>query len=291
MPPPSSGGVHLIQMLNVLEGFDLAEWGWGSAAAVHRTIEAMKFAYADRSVFLGDSDFVDVPLARLTSKEYAETLRARIQPDRAIPRADVSGVALDGSESTDTTHVSVVDADGDAVAATLTINLTFGSAWVAGGTGVVLNDEMDDFSAAPGVPNAFGLVGSAANAIAPGKRPLSSMTPTLGIEEGKVRLVLGSPGGSRIITTVLQVLINVVDFGMDIEQAVRAPRFHHQWTPESVDVEPLALSPDTSAKLRAMGHALEQAAPFCNAQCIEIDASGVREGASDPRGVGRPAGL
>jgi gamma-glutamyltranspeptidase/glutathione hydrolase len=291
MPPPSSGGVHLIEMLNILEGFDLAAAGYGSAAAWHPMIEAMKFAFADRSYYLGDPDFVAVPVARLTSRAYADSLRALIRPDAALPAAAIGGGTSVPPEGRDTTHLSVVDADGNAVAATLTINLGFGSGLLAAGTGVLLNDEMDDFAAAPGQPNAFGLLGGEANSIAGGKRPLSSMTPTIVVAGGRVVLVSGSPGGSRIITTTLQTLIHVIDFGMDAQSAVGAPRIHHQWYPPEVYYEAYGMSPDTRALLTARGHVLEQHQPLGNAQLIVVDpATTVRYGASDPRGAGAAAG-
>ena len=291
MPPPSSGGVHLVQMLSLLEGFDLAGAGFGSARAVHLLTEAMKFAYADRSLYLGDSDFVPVPVAMLLAPARIDSLRGLISTDRAYPETAIQGAPVDPPESNETTHLSVVDAAGNAVAATLTINLSFGSCHVAPGTGVVLNDEMDDFVAAPGRPNAFGLVGGEANAIAPGKRPLSSMTPTIVLQDGRVRMVTGAPGGSKIITTTLQTIINVVDHGMDALQAVSAPRVHHQWYPPRLYHEPFGLSPDSAALLSGMGHQLQQRSPMCNAQIIVVDpATGLRQGASDPRGMGSAAG-
>jgi len=291
MAPPSSGGVHLVQMLNILEGFDLQTPGYGSAAAWHLMTEAMRFAYADRSRFLGDTDFVDVPVKRLTARSYADSLRGRISPDRAIARGQIQGVAMEAAESDETTHLSVVDGQGNAVAATLTINLTFGSGLVAPGTGILLNNEMDDFVAAPGRPNAFGLVGGEANSIAPGKRPLSSMTPTLLLDGGRVVMVTGTPGGSKIITTTLQTVVHVVDFEMDALQAVSVPRIHHQWFPRMLYHEPYGVSPDTGRRLSELGHRLKERSPMCNAQVIVVDPeTGVRFGASDPRGMGLSAG-
>lgn len=292
MPPPSSGGVVLVQMLNILEGFDLRSAGFGSAAAIHPLTEAMKFAYADRSLYLGDDDFVPVPVARLLSRARADSLRGLIDPQRAYPENFIVGAPLDPHESSETTHLSVVDAQGNAVAATLTINLTFGSGLVAGGTGVVLNDEMDDFVAAPGLPNAFGLVGGEANSIAPGKRPLSSMTPTIILQDGKVRMVTGAPGGSRIITTTLQTIVNVIDHDMDARQAVAAPRIHHQWFPALLYFERFGLSPDTARLLESMGHHPTPRGFMCNAQIIVVDpTTGIRSGASDPRGMGTAVGF
>ena len=262
MAPPSSGGVHLVQMLNMLEPFDLRGMGFGSAAAVHHLAEVMKFAYADRSRFLGDRDFVDVPVDRLISRAHADSLRAYIRPERARPEAMIPGAPLLDLESHETTHFSVVDQDGSAVAATLTINLSFGSGRMAGGTGVLLNNEMDDFVAAPGSPNAFGLVGGEANAIAPGKRPLSSMTPTIVLKDGRVFMVAGAPGGSKIITTTLQNILNVVDHGMDALQAVTAARVHHQWFPRVLYLEAYGLSPDTMAELRRRGTLCSRVVPW-----------------------------
>ncbi len=303
MPPPSSGGVHLVQMLNILAGCDLsprfllAEWEghrffkYDSAPACHLLIEAMKFAYADRSRWLGDPDFVIVPVGRLTSMAYADSLRDLILPDRALPWQEIPGARVLPPEGDQTSHLSVVDADGNAAALTLTINLNFGSGLVAPGTGVLLNDEMDDFVAAPGVPNAFGLIGGEANAVAPGKRPLSSMTPTIVLQDDRVLLVAGGPGGSRIITSVLQVILDVVDEGLDIARAVAAPRLHHQWYPPVVYYESTGLTAACWAALRERGHDLKLRAPMGNVQAIWVDpATGVRWGASDPRGMGAASG-
>lgn len=293
MPPPSSGGVHLIEMLNVLAGYDLAAAGYGGAGLWHPLAEAMKFAFADRSRFLGDPDFVSVPVDRLTSRAYADSLRRRLRPDRAVPESTIVGAAQVPAESQHTTHLSVVDPGGGAVAMTLTINLSFGAGLMAPTTGVILNDEMDDFVAAPGVPNAFGLIGGDANAVAPGKRPLSSMTPTILVDDrGTVRLVTGSPGGSRIITTTLQTIVHVVDLGMDALQAVRVPRIHHQWYPPVLYHEPFGMSPDTAAELERRGHTLAERPPMGNAQLILRDTvTGRLHGASDPRGMGLAAGF
>lgn len=286
MPPPSSGGVLLMEMLNVLSGRDLAAAGWGAAEAWRCLAGAMSLAFADRARWLGDPDFFPVPVARLTSPGYADSQRARL--DAVFPAPAAEGTPI---ESPHTTHLSVIDGAGNAVAATLTINLSFGSGVIAPGTGVILNDEMDDFSARPGTPNYFGLVGGEANAIAPGKRPLSSMTPTIVLRDGQPWLVLGSPGGSRIITAVLQVLVNVVDFGLDLATAVRAPRIHQQWSPPETGCEPLAVAPEVAAMLRAHGLALVPRAAVGNVQAIMVDPrTGVRTGVSDPRGIGEPAG-
>jgi gamma-glutamyltranspeptidase/glutathione hydrolase len=263
MPPPSSGGVHLIQMLNTLEPFDLRDLGAGSSQAIHLLTEAMKLAFADRAVHLGDPDFHAVPTAWLTSKAYGLELADRLRPRplwRRAPwtwgRRQVLRVERPGTPPPDdagTTHISVLDAEGNAVAITQTINTIFGSGITAAGTGIVLNNEMDDFSAAPGAPNAFQLVGQEANAIAPGKRPLSSMTPTIVLRDGAPWLIAGSPGGPLIITTVLLTLINVIDFDMNIQEAVLAPRFHHQWRPDRLVLEP-EHPRDVVERLGSWGH-------------------------------------
>ena len=254
MPPPSSGGVLLVQMLNMLEPHDIGGMGFGSAAAAHHLIEAERRAYADRAEYLGDPDFYPVPVTRLTAKDYARERFADFDPAKASRSADIGAGAAPPAESPDTTHLSVIDGGGNAVAYTTTLNLSYGSKIVAEGTGILLNNEMDDFSAKPDTPNAFGLIGREANAIAPGKRMLSSMTPTLVTREGQTVLATGSPGGSTIITTVLQVVVNIIDHGMAVSDAVGAPRFHHQWLPDRVLHEPFALSPDTLSLLRSMGH-------------------------------------
>jgi gamma-glutamyltranspeptidase/glutathione hydrolase len=253
MPPPSSGGVLLVHMLNMLEPSDVAGMGFGSAALMHRMVEAERRAYADRAEHLGDPDFYDVPLAMLLSKRYARERWADFDPDHASDSDDI-GAGSWGEESMETTHVSVMDAAGNAVAYTTTLNLGFGSKIVAQGTGVLLNNEMDDFSVKPNTPNSFQLLGGVANEIQPGKRMLSSMTPTIVLENGEPLLVTGSPGGSTIITTVLQVVMNVVDHGMDLSDAVGKPRFHHQWKPDRIILEPFGFSPDTLELLRKLGH-------------------------------------
>jgi gamma-glutamyltranspeptidase/glutathione hydrolase len=255
MPPPSSGGVHLIEILNILEGYPLRESGAESAVTLHLMIEAMKLAYADRAEFLGDPDFVQVPVPGLTSKRYAATLRAKIDPKRARPARDIRA-GSPGQEGDNTTHYSVVDAEGNAVANTYTINFSYGLGLVAEGTGIILNNQLDDFAAKPGVPNAYGLVGGDANAPGPNKRPLSSMSPTIVLKDGKPFLVTGSPGGSRIITTVLQVALNVIDHGMNAAEAVIAPRIHHQWLPDVVAAE-RGFSPDTLRLLESRGHTVK----------------------------------
>jgi len=270
-PPPSSGGVILCEMLNVLEGYPLKDWGFRSARAVHVQIEAMRHAYLDRNSTLGDPDFVKNPLERLLDKAYAARLRAAVDPARAgVSKNTVPGTPP--HEGTNTTHYSIVDRFGNAVAVTYTLNDWFGAKVTAAGTGVLLNNEMDDFTAKPGVPNHYGLVQGQANAIAPGKRPLSSMSPTLVTQGGKPLLVLGTPGGSRIITTVLHTLLNVVDYGMTIQEAVDAPRFHHQWLPDATSLEPFALSPDTRQILLGMGHVFDGAQPANHVAAVLIGA-------------------
>ncbi|MBK5934292.1 gamma-glutamyltransferase 1 [Rhodovulum imhoffii] len=283
MPPPSSGGAHIIQILNMLEGYPIGYLGHNSADTIHLMAEAMKRAYADRSEYLGDSDFVDVPLSEITSKAYAEAIRAQISRSVATPSSSIGPGDLAPYESDQTTHFSVVDKDGNAVSNTYTINFSYGSGLVAEGTGVLLNNEMDDFSAKPGVPNAYGLIGGDANAVEPGKRPLSSMSPTLVLRNGEVFLVTGSPGGARIITTVLQVIMNVIDHGMNIAEASTAPRIHHQWLPEEIRIED-GISRDTIAILETRGHKVVQKPVMGSSQSIMIDPeTGLRLGASDPR--------
>ncbi len=254
-PPPSSGGVIICEILNVLEAYPLSYLGYGSAEAVHLMAEAMRYAYVDRNAALGDPDFVDNPVSKLLDKKYAAEIRAKIDPYKAGTSAGLK--PLGGKESAETTHYSIIDDEGNAVAVTYTLNGSFGAGVVAPGTGVLLNNEMDDFTSKPGVPNLYGLVQGEANAIAPKKTPLSSMSPTIVTKDGKPFMVIGSPGGSRIITITLEAILNVVDFGMDISQAVNAPRIHHQWQPDTVYLEPYALSPDTEKALAAMGYRLD----------------------------------
>ncbi|MBN8891056.1 MAG: gamma-glutamyltransferase [Rhodospirillales bacterium] len=268
-PPPSSGGTTLCEILNILEGYDVRALGFGSAATVHVMAEAMRHAYLDRNTYLGDPAFVDNPLDRLLSPQYAAAIRAAIPPDRATPSRDLRpGTAP--HEKTETTHFSVADSQGNAVAVTFTINGFFGARVMAGDTGFFLNDEMDDFTIKPGVPNLFGLVQGEANAIAPGKRPLSSMAPTIVTRDGQLFLVLGSPGGARIITITLQVILDMIDHGMALQEAVDAPRIHHQWLPDRIFVEPRALSPDTEALLRGMGYTLVEQTPWGAAEAIAV---------------------
>ena len=251
-PPPSSGGVILCEILNVLEGYPLAHLGPGSAETVHYMVEAMRFAYADRNSALGDPDFVKNPVATLIDKAYAAKIRAAIDPYRAGKSEEVKPLAL--AESHETTHYSIVDKEGNAVSVTYTLNGSFGAGVVADGTGILLNNEMDDFTSKPGVANLYGLVQGEANAIAPKKTPLSSMSPTIVTRDGKLFMVIGSPGGARIITITLEAILNVIDHGMDIQEAIDAPRIHHQWLPDRVVMEPFALSRDTQKLLAEMGH-------------------------------------
>jgi len=289
MPPPSSGGTHLIQMLNVLSGFDLQAFGFKSPQASHLMIEAMRQAYADRAHFLGDPAYVDVPLNVLLSDEYAAAIRARIDKEQAGDSSRTTPGPPKGGEST--THFCIVDPTGNVVSSTQTVNYRFGAGVMAEGTGVVLNNEMDDFSIQPGVPNVYGLVGGEANAIAPGKTPLSSMSPTIVFREREPWLVLGSPGGSRIITTVLQTIMNRIDYKRNLFDAVAEGRLHHQWLPDKVFVERGLYPRATLDALSRMGHHIElQERGFGDVQAIEIGADGVLVGVSDPRGAGRPCG-
>jgi gamma-glutamyltranspeptidase/glutathione hydrolase len=279
MPPPSSGGVELIEMLNILEGYDLAHTDNGQVA--HLMVEAMKRAYADRALFLGDPAQVAMPVARLISKTYAAAWRRGINPDRATPASDIRAGANGAPEGRNTTHFSVVDRFGNAVANTYTLNFSFGVGLVADGTGVLLNNELDDFAAKPDSPNAYGLLGAEANEPGPGKRPLSSMTPTIVLKDGRPFLVTGSPGGSRIITAVLQVLVDVIDRGMDIAAAVSAPRIHDQWMPDQVFAEP-GVPDDIVAALQARGDKVVPQRPFTAANSILVTPQGL-VGAADPR--------
>jgi gamma-glutamyltranspeptidase / glutathione hydrolase len=285
MPQPSSGGVVLIETLNILEGFNLGEIKQGSAPSLHLLIEAMKRGYADRARYLGDPDFVNAPIATLISKDYAAKQRAGIDPNRVTPMTDAS--LVQPHEGNNTTHFSVVDAVGNAVSNTYTLNFSYGVGLVAEDTGVLLNNELDDFTAAPGASNAFGLVGYEANLPGPGKRPLSSMTPTIVMRDGKVVLVTGTPGGSRIISTVLQVIVNVIDYKMDIAAAVAAPRLHHQWMPDEVRAEP-GFPDDVLAALRTMGHRVMDSGGYSSANSILVRANGLL-GAADPRTRGAEA--
>ncbi|MHA7856237.1 gamma-glutamyltransferase [Marinobacter shengliensis] len=282
MSPPSSGGTHIIQILNILEGFPITEMGHNSAATIHHMAEAMKLAYADRAEYLGDTDFVDVPLNGLTSKAYAAELRKGINPKKARPASDIKPGQPAAFESPETTHFSVVDRWGNAVSNTYTINFSYGSGITVAGAGFLLNNEMDDFSAKPGEPNAYGLIGGEANKIEPGKRMLSSMSPTVVRKDNRNFLVTGSPGGSRIITTTLQVLMNVIDHNMNIQTAVAAPRIHHQWLPDEIRMEQ-GISPDTVRLLEAKGHEVTTSTAMGAIQSIMIGEDGTLYGGADPR--------
>jgi gamma-glutamyltranspeptidase / glutathione hydrolase len=288
MPPPSSGGIHLVEMLNILEGYPSAAVSDGSTAALHLQIEAMKLAYADRAAYLGDSDRVDVPQEWLTSKQHAAELRKLIDPTHAQAaralRPDIPVPAAPVPGSGNTTHFSVIDAAGNAVANTYTLNFNYGLGLIAAGTGIMLNNELDDFAAKPGVPNAFGLVGGAANAPGPDKRPLSSMTPTIVLKDGKPVLVTGAPGGSWIITTVLQVVVNALDGGRSIGDAVAALRLHHQWFPDEVVVE-RGFPSDKIAALTVLGHTVRRGPLFGSAHSIARTPQGLA-GAADLRARG-----
>ncbi|MET0877122.1 MAG: gamma-glutamyltransferase, partial [Tardiphaga sp.] len=289
MPLPSSGGTVLVETLNILEGFPLGEMKRGEAPSLHILIEAMKRAYADRARYLGDPAFVNAPLAALLSKDYGAKQRASIDLARATPWTDALSAVPPPPprEGQNTTHYSVVDAAGNAVSNTYTLNFPYGVGLVAEGTGVLLNNEMDDFTAAPGASNAFGLVGFEANLPGPGKRPLSSMSPTIVLKDGRVVLVTGSPGGSRIISTVLQVIVNVLDYHMDIASAVAAPRLHHQWLPDEVRIE-RGFSDETLSALRAMGHKVVEPMGQTSANSIAVVPDGLL-GAPDPRTRGSEA--
>ena len=285
MPPPSSGGAVLIQMLNILEGFDLQKLEASSSDRYHLMAEAMRRAFADRAEYMGDADFVKVPVPGLIDKAYAATLRATINPERASTSAEVRAGRPAGYESEETTHFTVVDADGNAVSNTYTLNNSYGSAAVAKGTGIILNDEMDDFAAKPGTPNLYGLIQGERNAVAPKKRPLSAMTPTIVLrKDGSLWFTIGSPGGPTIINTVLCVITNVIDYEMNIQQAIDFPRIHHQWLPDELVGEPFGLSGDTQKALTARGHTLAKLRYLGDAEGIMIEEkTGVRLGATDPR--------
>lgn len=286
MPQPSSGGVVLLETLNILEGFALRDMTQGSAPSLHILIEAMKRAYADRARYLGDPAFVNAPVALLIAKDYAVRQRASIDIAHATPWTEVLS-AVPPREGSNTTHFSVVDAQGNAVSNTYTLNFSYGVGLVAEGTGVLLNNELDDFTAAPGASNAYGLVGFEANLPGPGKRPLSSMSPTIALKDGKPVLVTGSPGGSRIISTVLQIIVNVLDYGMDVASAVAAPRLHHQWLPDEVRVE-RGFGSEAIAGLRAMGHRVVEPMGQTSANSITVTPDGLL-GAPDPRTRGATA--
>jgi gamma-glutamyltranspeptidase/glutathione hydrolase len=286
MPPPSSGGAVLIEMLNILEGYDLKKMDAASSDRYHLMTESMRRAFADRAEYMGDTDFVKVPIAGLIDKKYAAQLRSTINPDHASTSEQVKAGKPLGYESEETTHFTVVDADGNAVANTYTLNNSYGSAVVAKGTGIIMNDEMDDFAVKPGTPNLYGLIQGERNAVAPRKRPLSAMTPTFVLrKDGSLWFTVGSPGGPTIINTVLDVITNVIDFNMNIQQAIDAPRIHHQWLPDELVYEPYGLSGDTQKSLTTRGHKLVKKPRYlgdCEGIMIEEE-TGMRLGATDPR--------
>ena len=279
-PPPSSGGVILCEMLNILEGYPLKQLGWGSTQATHDEIEAMRHAYADRNTYLGDPDFVKNPVATLLDKDYAAKIRAGIDPAHAGDSHKIRP-GIEMHEGDHTTHYCIVDGMGNAVSLTYTLNSAFGAKLTAAGTGVLLNNEMDDFTSKPGVANQFGLVQGEANAIAPGKRPLSSMTPTIITRAGKPVMLVGTPGGSTITTVVLQTILNVIDYGMNVQEAVDAPRFHQQWLPEETRFEPFSIGPDVARNLEAMGHKIKWGDPMNHMTAILVGASKL---GGEPRG-------
>ena len=286
MPPPSSGGIHLVQILNTLSHFDLNASGHNSAQTVHIMAEAMKNAYADRSKYLGDPDFVKIPYEWLTSPAYGEEIALKLPKDKARKSRTIKPGTKPIYESNETTHYSVIDKNGNAVSNTYTLNFSFGSNIMVPGTGILLNNEMDDFSSKPGHPNAYGLVGGSANAVQPEKRMLSSMTPTLVLKDDKIFMATGSPGGSRIITTVLQILLNVTEHNLNIAEASYAPRIHHQWLPDILWVEK-GISPDTIDLLKKKGHRIRTTRAMGGTQSIIKTESGLY-GSSDPR---KPASL
>jgi len=287
MPPPSSGGVHIIEMLNVLQQFPIDEFGHNTAQTIHVMAEAMKHAYADRSEYLGDPDFYTVPVKQLTDKDYAQKIASQIALNKTTPSSEIKPGNLAPYESDQTTHFSVVDKWGNAVSNTYTLNFSYGSGLVAKGTGILLNNEMDDFSAKPGTPNGYGLVGGDANAVEGNKRPLSSMSPTIVMKDGKPFLVTGSPGGSRIITTTLQIIMNVIDHGLNIAEASNAARVHHQWLPDELRVE-TSLNRDTISLLEAKGHKVNVQSAMGSTQSIMVTEQGIF-GASDLRHSGSEA--
>lgn len=292
MPPPSSGGIVMIQALNMLEGYDIRSMQYNSAAKYHVLTEAMRRAFADRAEFMGDPDFAEVPVSTLIDKSYASKRRSTIEESKATPSSSIGHGEIIGKEPTETTHFTVVDGEGNVVTNTYTINDLYGSAVTAKGTGVLLNDEMDDFAAQPGKPNMFGLIQGEKNAVQGGKRPLSSMTPTIVLKkDGSLWFALGARGGPRIITAVLQSVINVIDHDMDIQQAIDAPRVHHQWFPDEIVFEPYGMSPDTIKILSGYGHKFaERPSYIASATGIMIGKDGVRLGAIDSRSDGAAIG-
>jgi gamma-glutamyltranspeptidase/glutathione hydrolase len=288
-PPPSSGGIGILQMLAVLEKTGYEKHGAGSAQAIHYTAEAMRRYYADRAEHLGDPDFWPVPVSKLLSVNYVNKLRASINPDKATNSDEVKAGDLKTMESAETTHYSIVDSDGNCVAVTYTLNGGYGSGVTVPGLGILLNNEMDDFSVKPGHPNMFGALGGEANSIVPKKRPLSSMSPTIVLKDGRPYLVAGTPGGTKILTSVMQVIQNVIDFKMNAQDAVSFPRFHHQWRPDKLQMEP-QFSPDTRKLLEQRGHTVEIVRNICEMAVIQFEENGWLAGALDPRVDGKAAG-
>lgn len=284
MPPPSSGGTHIVQILNVMENANIENLGFASSKTLHIMAEAMRQAYADRSEYMGDPDFVKIPLNKLISKEYAKAIYAKIPANKALPSSKIKAGLGQIHEGDNTTHYSVLDGKGNAVSITYTINNYYGSGAAVDGAGFLLNDEMDDFSIKPGVPNLYGLIGGEANAIEPKKRPLSSMSPTIVLKNGKVFMVVGSPGGSRIITTTLQVISNVIDHKMDISTAVYSPRFHMQWLPDELRTEPFGIVKDVQNNLEKMGYKITKEPYMGDVNAILVDPeTGKITGSTDPR--------
>ena len=288
-PPPSSGGIGILQMLGVLQGSGYEKYGWGSANHIHFLAETMRRYYADRSEYLGDPDFYKVPLRSLLHPKYIDQLRASIDRDRASTSERIRPGKLTAFESSETTHFSIVDAQGNAVSMTYTLNGSYGSGVTVPGLGILMNNEMDDFASKPGTPNMFGLVQGEANAIEPGKRPLSSMTPTIVTKDGKLFMVVGGPGGGRIITSVLQTITNVIDFGMNVRDAVDSPRFHHQWMPDMITLEG-GFSPDTVRLLEQRGHKVQTSSSVARIFAIVVQPDGWLSGAADGRSYGKAAG-
>ncbi|MFN0105693.1 MAG: gamma-glutamyltransferase [Bryobacteraceae bacterium] len=288
-PPPSSGGIGILQMLAVLEKTGYEKQGAGSAQAIHYTAEAMRRYYADRAEHLGDPDFWPVPVSKLLSPVYVNKLRASIDPNKATNSDEIKAGDLKTMESTETTHYSIVDSEGNCVAVTYTLNGSYGSGVTVPGLGILLNNEMDDFSVKPGHPNMFGALGGEANAIVPRKRPLSSMSPSIVLKDDKPFLIVGTPGGTRILTSVMQVIQNVIDFKMNAQDAVNFPRFHHQWRPDKLQMEP-QFSPDTRKLLEQRGHTVEIVRNICEMAVIQFEESGWLAGAADPRSEGKAAG-
>jgi gamma-glutamyltranspeptidase/glutathione hydrolase len=291
MAPPSSGGIALLQLFGMIEEFPVGEWGFHSVPAIHLMVEAERRVYADRAEYLGDPDFVDIPVAGLTSKDYLTERMSMFDSEKATPSKDIGPGRLSTYESEETTHYSVVDREGNSVSATTTLNSSYGSGIVVSGAGFLLNNEMDDFSVKPGYPNIYGLVGGEANSVAPGKRMLSSMSPTIVEKNNNLYMVVGSPGGSTIITSVFQTILNVTAFGMTMKEAVDAPRFHHQWLPDEIAAEEDAFTPEVEAKLMEMGHTIRRRSSIGRVEGIRVTETGMLEGGADKRGDDSAAGF